>query len=119
MTRQGWDLQLTAYAARDWRANFFPAGIVHSIVGGSGWEPTPWQAVQRAAWQRWRDDQITVEGPGAGALTTVTAVRWAGQRADPGLPPRDPRRQNAGVGVCIPSVVDVGRAIIPRNIHRV
>jgi hypothetical protein len=36
--------------ARDWRANFFPVGIAHSIVGGSAWEPTPWRAVQRAAW---------------------------------------------------------------------
>jgi hypothetical protein len=50
MTHQGWDVQLTAYAARDWRANFFPIGIAHSIVGGSPWEPTPWRAVQRAAW---------------------------------------------------------------------
>lgn len=41
MTPQGWDLQLTASAARDWRANFFPVGIAHSIVGGSAWEPTP------------------------------------------------------------------------------
>jgi hypothetical protein len=23
MTHQGWDVQLTAYAARDWRADFF------------------------------------------------------------------------------------------------
>ncbi len=38
------------YAARDWRANFFPVGIAHSIVGGSAWEPTPWRAVQRAGW---------------------------------------------------------------------
>ena len=44
------DLQLTAYAGRDWRANFFTTGIAHSIVGGTGWEPTPWRAVQRAAW---------------------------------------------------------------------
>jgi hypothetical protein len=50
MTHQGWDVQLTAYAARDWRANFFPVGIAHSVVGGSAWEPTPWWAVQRAAW---------------------------------------------------------------------
>lgn len=35
MTHQGWDVRLTAYAARDWRANFFPVGIAHSIVGGS------------------------------------------------------------------------------------
>jgi hypothetical protein len=41
MQWQGWDLQLTAYGGRDWRANFFPAGIAHSIVGGTGWEPTP------------------------------------------------------------------------------
>ena len=48
-------MQLTAYAARDWRANFFPVGIAHSIVGGSAWEPTPWRAVQRAAWNTlWR-----------------------------------------------------------------
>jgi hypothetical protein len=50
MTHQGWDVQLTAYVARDWRANFFPVGIAHSIVGGSAWEPTPWRATQRAAW---------------------------------------------------------------------
>jgi hypothetical protein len=50
MTHQGWDVQLTAYAARDWRANFFPVGIAHSIVGGSAQEPTPWRAVKRAAW---------------------------------------------------------------------
>jgi hypothetical protein len=50
MTHQGWDVQLMAYAARDWRANFFPVGIAHSIIDGSAWEPTPWRAVQRAAW---------------------------------------------------------------------
>jgi hypothetical protein len=52
MAHQGWDMQLTAYAARDWRANFFPVGIAHSIVGGSAWEPTGWRAVQPAAWGR-------------------------------------------------------------------
>jgi hypothetical protein len=51
MTHQGWDVQLTAYAARDWRANFFPVGIAHSIVGGSAWEATAWGAVQVAAWK--------------------------------------------------------------------
>jgi hypothetical protein len=28
-----------------------PAGAAHSIVGGTAWEPTPWRAVQRAAWE--------------------------------------------------------------------
>jgi hypothetical protein len=51
MTHQGWDVQLTAYAARDWRATFFPVGIAHPIVSGSAWKPTPWRAVQRAAWE--------------------------------------------------------------------
>jgi hypothetical protein len=35
MEWQGYDLQLTAYGDRDWRANFFPVAIAHSIVGGS------------------------------------------------------------------------------------
>jgi hypothetical protein len=51
MTHQGWDVQITAYAARDWGANFFPVGIAHSVVGGTAWEPTPWRAVQWAAWE--------------------------------------------------------------------
>jgi hypothetical protein len=51
MTHQGWDVELTAYAARDWRVNFWPVGIAHSVLGGSAWEPTPWRAVQRAAWE--------------------------------------------------------------------
>lgn len=48
MTHHGWGLQLTAYAVRDWRANFFPVGIGHSVVGDCAWEPTPWRAVQQA-----------------------------------------------------------------------
>jgi hypothetical protein len=43
--------QATAW---DWRANFFPVGIAHSIVGGTAQEPTPWRAVQRAAWEALR-----------------------------------------------------------------
>jgi hypothetical protein len=35
----------------DWHASFFPVGIAHSIVGGTAWEPTPWRAVQRRAWE--------------------------------------------------------------------
>jgi hypothetical protein len=29
--------------------DLLPGGIAHSIVAGTAWEPTPWQAVQRAA----------------------------------------------------------------------
>jgi hypothetical protein len=45
---QGWDF-LSPPTPRDWRANFLPVGIAHSIVGGSAWEPTPWRAGRRAA----------------------------------------------------------------------
>jgi hypothetical protein len=38
MTHQGWDVQLTAYSARTGSR-----GIAHSIVGGTGYEPTPWR----------------------------------------------------------------------------
>jgi hypothetical protein len=51
MAAQGCDLQLTAYAGANWRATFFVTGMAHSIVKGSAYEPTPWRAVQRAAWE--------------------------------------------------------------------
>lgn len=54
MARQGYDLQLTRYAEQGWRANFYPAGIAHSVVVASAWEMTPWRAVQRAAWEALR-----------------------------------------------------------------
>lgn len=47
----GGNLQLTKYADVGWRANFYPAGLAHSIVGGTGRNHAPWSAVQAAAWQ--------------------------------------------------------------------
>jgi hypothetical protein len=53
MARQGFDLQLTRYGNQGWRATFYPAGIAHSVTAAvsSAWEPEPWTAVQRAAWE--------------------------------------------------------------------
>jgi hypothetical protein len=53
MARQGYDVSLTRYNARGWRATFYVEGTEHSWVTGTGtaWEPTAAQAVQRAAWQ--------------------------------------------------------------------
>jgi hypothetical protein len=53
MARQGFDLQLTRYDDRGWRATFYTTGIEHSPTRatGTGWEPTPWHATQRAAWE--------------------------------------------------------------------
>jgi hypothetical protein len=52
MARQGYDLQLTRYDERGWRATFYVTGMEHSPTGatGSAWERTPWHATHRAAW---------------------------------------------------------------------
>ena len=49
--RQGYDLHLTRYDARGWRATFYTTGMEHSITSAtaSEWEPTPWRAVQAVA----------------------------------------------------------------------
>jgi hypothetical protein len=51
MAHQGFDLQLTRYDERGWRATFYTAGMEHSITSAtaSAFEPTPWRAVQGAA----------------------------------------------------------------------
>jgi hypothetical protein len=51
MARQGYDLQLTRSDERGWRATFYASGIEHSPTSatGTGWERTPWRAVQVAA----------------------------------------------------------------------
>jgi hypothetical protein len=53
MAHQGYDLQLTRYDERGWRATFYTSGMEHSPTSatGTGWEPTPWHATQRAAWE--------------------------------------------------------------------
>jgi hypothetical protein len=49
MARQDFDLELRGFP-RGWRASFYPSGLAHSIVAGTGWTPTPWRSVQQAAW---------------------------------------------------------------------
>jgi hypothetical protein len=51
MARQGFDLELTRFGDEGWRATFSPAGRAHSVVSGTGWQATPWRAVQHAAWE--------------------------------------------------------------------
>jgi len=53
MARQGYDLQLTRYDEKGWRATFYTTGMEHSITSAtaSAWERTPWHATQRAAWE--------------------------------------------------------------------
>ena len=51
MARQGYDLQLTRYNEKGWRATFYTTGMEHSPTSGTatGYERTPWHATQRAA----------------------------------------------------------------------
>jgi hypothetical protein len=51
MHRQGYDLQLTEYDERGWRATFYTTGLEHSPTSatGSAFASTPWRAVQAAA----------------------------------------------------------------------
>jgi hypothetical protein len=53
MAHQGYDLQLTRYDERGWRATFYTTGMEHSPTSatGTGWERAPWHATQRAAWE--------------------------------------------------------------------
>ena len=50
MACQGFDLQLTRYDEKGWRATFYTTGMEHSPTSatGTGWERTPWRAVQSA-----------------------------------------------------------------------
>ena len=51
MHRQGFDLQLTQYDERGWRATFYTTGMEHSLTSATdtAFERMPWRATQRAA----------------------------------------------------------------------
>jgi hypothetical protein len=52
MARQGYDLQLTRYDEKGWRATFYTSGMEHSPTSATGtaWDRTAWNAVRKAAW---------------------------------------------------------------------
>jgi len=56
-----YDLQLTQYDERGWRATFYTTGMEHSPTSatGTGWERTPWHAVQPAAWDALKKAEAT------------------------------------------------------------
>jgi hypothetical protein len=55
MAHQGFDLQLTQYDERGWRATFYTTGMEHSPTSATGtaWERTPWHATQRRRGRRY------------------------------------------------------------------
>jgi hypothetical protein len=52
MHRHGYDVQLTRYDERGWRATFYTSGMEHSATSASAsaFEDTPWRAVQLGGW---------------------------------------------------------------------
>ena len=60
MAHQGYDLQLTRYDERGWRATFYVSGMEHSPTSatGSAWERTAWRAVQGAAGEALREAAV-------------------------------------------------------------
>jgi hypothetical protein len=51
MVKLDFDIALTRNGDAGWRALFFPSNFIHESRSGAAWGTTPWQAVQRAAWQ--------------------------------------------------------------------
>jgi hypothetical protein len=53
MHRQGFDLQLTRYDERGWRATFYTTGMERSRTSATdtAWERRSWHATWRAAWE--------------------------------------------------------------------
>src|SRR5262249_34861323 len=72
MHRQGYDLQLTQYDERGWRATFYTTGMEHSPTSATGtaWERAPWRATQRAACEALkRSCESTIGSIGSSSVT--------------------------------------------------
>jgi hypothetical protein len=56
MARQGYDLQLTRYDEKGWRATFYTTGMEHSPTSAAdtAWERTPWRRRSGRAWEALR-----------------------------------------------------------------
>jgi hypothetical protein len=77
MHRQGYDLRLTQYDERCGRATFYTTGTEHSPTSATGtaWEPTPWRATQRTAWEALKNGGRRLRGTdGAEGLPVLVAV---------------------------------------------
>jgi hypothetical protein len=81
MHRQGYDLQLTQYDDRGWRATFYTTGMEHSPTSATGtaWERTSWHARQRAGWEAMDKARASVIlSPGRGRHDGAAAVDLSG-----------------------------------------
>jgi hypothetical protein len=106
MARQGYDLQLTRYDEKGWRATFYTTGMEHSPTSatGTGWDSTPWHATQRAAWDRFLTRSVRSRELPPLRLPDLEAVgvNLHGSSGSPSMARRhavrDPRPQNSGRG---------------------
>jgi hypothetical protein len=80
----------------------FPVRIAHSVVGGSAWEPTPWGAVQRAAWETLRTDMTRL--PRAFPLVAVLLVMSAAAEFPPSVITNQDRSSGWPLNSMAPSV---------------
>ena len=91
LERQDRDLSLTRYRDR-WGAAVFVTGMEHSIVQGSGWQITPWGAVQQAAFQALHRGRYWSDQPqmlfGGGVARTAGAAAGLGVRPGGSCPAR-------------------------------
>jgi len=78
MHRQGFDLQLTQYDERGWRATFYTTGMEHSPTSATGtaWERTSWHACKSRRGSRSVKHHERAGGFGAGA--DRRGRRWYG-----------------------------------------
>jgi hypothetical protein len=86
MARQGFDLQLTRYDEKGWRATFCTMGLEHSPTGATGTasEKTPWRAVQGAAQDAVRRAGGDGYAAGNPAAEQSHSVKSTGRRNDDG-----------------------------------
>jgi len=80
MARQGYDLQLTRYDEKGWRATFYTTGMEHSPTSatGTGWERAPW----RSSEQRGRHSpKRRAMASGGSAERAVLDRSWTNRRS--------------------------------------
>src|SRR4029434_7902364 len=92
MRREGFDLQLTQYDERGWRATFYTSGMEPSPTSatGTGWEPSPWHATQRAAWEALRKAERGWTGAGQEARGEAAFTDNTRTGQPSGCPHREP-----------------------------
>src|SRR2546426_5340305 len=73
MARQGYDLQLTRYDDRGWRATFYTSGMEHSPTSATG---TAWEQTRRPGCRHQRKRRSPAPSKRSRSGSTHTAGSW-------------------------------------------